>query len=232
MINRELNYGRHLIEKYLTSIGNCEKILDIGAGYGDDLLIAAKHHSNAQLNAIECYPDFINVLESRQIKVFPLNIEKDVFPFENESIDVIMANQILEHTKEIFWILHEASRTLKVGGKLIIGVPNLASLHNRLLLTFGRQPTSIKNNTAHLRGYTKGDMINFLDSGFPGGYKLQMFGGSNFYPFPSIIAKPMATLFPTMSWGIFFLFEKKLKYNNGFLQYPVTEQLQTNFYLG
>ena len=232
MINRELNYGRHLIEKYLTSIKDCEKILDIGAGYGDDLLIGAEHHPNAQLNAIECYPEFIKILESRRIKVFPLNIEKDVFPLENESTDVIMANQILEHTKEIFWILHETSRILKIGGKLIIGVPNLASLHNRLLLAMGSQPTSIKNNTAHLRGYTKGDMINFLNSGFPGGYELQMFGGSNFYPFPSVIAKPLAALFPTMSWGIFFMFEKKQKYTDGFIKYPITKQLQTNFYLG
>lgn len=48
------------------------------------------------------------------------------------------------------------------------------------------------------------DVLNFLPSCFPGGYQLKAFGGSNFYPFPPVIAaRPLARLFPTMAWGIF-----------------------------
>ena len=53
----------------------------------------------------------------------------------------MIANQILEHTKEVFWIWHEIARVLAPQGQLILGVPNLASAHNRLLLLLGRQPT-------------------------------------------------------------------------------------------
>lgn len=63
-----------------------------------------------------------------------LNIERDPLPFADESVDIFMANQVLEHCKEIFWIFSEVSRCLKPGGCFIIGVPNLAALHNRLLL--------------------------------------------------------------------------------------------------
>ena len=73
-----------------------------------------------------------------------------------------MANQILEHTKEIFWILDQVSTVLKEGGHFLLGVPNLASLHNRLLLAFGRQPSPIQNNSAHVRGYTKPDVLQLL----------------------------------------------------------------------
>jgi hypothetical protein len=83
-----------------------------------------------------------------------------------------------------------------------------------------------------VRGFTRGDMIQLLDSPFPGGYKLVDFGGSNFYPFPPVLAQPLARLFPTMAWGIFFLFKKVKAYQGGYLKFPVDQKLETNFYLG
>ncbi len=116
----------------------------------------------------------MNSLIKKGIKVYDLNIEKDALPFDNESIDVVNANQILEHVKEIFWIFHNVSRVLKIGGYFVISVPNLASLHNRILLMIGRQPTSIRNYSAHVRGFTKNDIIKFTK--IWGGYKLIGFG--------------------------------------------------------
>jgi hypothetical protein len=83
-----------------------------------------------------------------------------------------------------------------------------------------------------VRGFTQQDLLNFLESCFPGVYLLKDFKGSNFYPFPPIIAKPLAKLLPNMAWGIFLLLEKKQIYNQEFLEYPVKERLETNFYLG
>lgn len=231
MIDRRLNYGRHHIKNFLKKSREYKVVLDLGAGQGNDLLNAGAIVKNAELHAVESYPEYISILQSKGIKVHDLNIERDPLPFKNESVDVIICNQILEHCKEIWWILHEISRVLKKNGKLIIGIPNLASLHNRFLLSAGRQPTSIQNNSAHVRGYTKNDLLRFLKS-FEGGYKLISFGGSNFYPFPAFIAKPLAAIFPTFAWGIFFLLEKRKEYNEEFLKYPQKEKLETNFYLG
>jgi len=173
-----------------------------------------------------------NSLGKKGIIVHSINIEHDKLPFELESIDIIIANQIIEHVKEIYWLLHEISRVLKVGGSLIIGVPNLAALHNRLLLLFGEQPSCIQNNTAHVRGYTKKDLLKYLSSCFQEGYKLKSFKGSNFYPLPSFLAKPLAKAFPNFVWSIFFLFEKTKSYDRQFLEFPIENQLETNFYLG
>jgi hypothetical protein len=90
----------------------------------------------------------------------------------------------------------------------------------------------LKNNSAHVRGFTKGDVIQLLESGFPGGYRLQGFGGSNFYPFPPLLARPLAAAFPSMAWGIFFHFQKTQSYRGSFLTYPIEQQLETNFYVG
>jgi SAM-dependent methyltransferase len=179
---------------------------------------------------LETYPPNVEILKRRH-EVISLDLEKDPFPFEDESIDVVMSNQVLEHVKEIFWILHQVSRVIRVGGYMIIGVPNLASFHNRLLLLFGMQPTSIQNHSAHVRGYTKHDIMRMLQMIFPDGYELEDFKGSNFYPLPPAAAKPMAKLLPNSAWGIFFLLKKKKAYHDEFLMHPVLAELETNYYV-
>jgi SAM-dependent methyltransferase len=232
MIDRTLNYGRHWIERFLQNSRPYETVLDIGAGKGFDLLIARNVNPSAKLIGLEAYPPSVQQLQTQGVEVHSLNIERDRFPFADASLDVVMGNQILEHTKEVFWIFDQISRVLKVGGHLIIGVPNLAALHNRLLLAVGRQPSPLKNNSAHVRGFTKSDLIQLLDSGFPNGYRLRGFGGSNFYPFPPVIARGLAAVFPSMAWGIFFHFQKIIPYTGSFCRYPVEQQLETNFFTG
>lgn len=232
MIDRSLNYGRHHIRRFCGAVNPVQKVLDLGAGHGDDLFLARQVHPRADLYAVEVYEPYAQELEAKSVTVLRLNIERDRLPFADEELDLIIANQVLEHTKELFWIFHEASRVLRIGGNFIVGVPNLAALHNRILLAMGRQPTPIKSNSAHVRGFTRQDLCAFVESVFPGGFALQQFGGSNFYPFPPAVAKPLATLLPNMAWGIFFRFEKKHAYAREFLDYPVSERLETNFFRG
>jgi SAM-dependent methyltransferase len=234
VIDRSLNYGRHLISHMLRLANRkpMRVVLDIGAGGGSDLLLARAQNPSCEVHAIEVYPEYQRALEQNGITVHRLNVERDKFPFVDESVDVVIANQILEHVKEIFWILHEVSRVLRVGGFFVIGVPNLASLHNRLLLLLGKQPTCLQNHSAHVRGYTRGDLLKFVDLSFPKGYSLVKFGGSNFYPFPAFLAKPLAFLFPNMAWSIFLMFRKERVYRGEILAYPLSSQLETNFYLG
>jgi SAM-dependent methyltransferase len=231
MIDRELNYGRDAIRSLLRKSGSYSSVLDIGAGKGADLLAAKTIEPLSKLYAIECFGPNVDRLQSVGICTYSIDIESEAIPLPKESVDVIVSNQTFEHLKEVFWVLHEASRVLKVGGHLIIGVPNLASLHNRVLLAAGRQPTSIKNNSAHVRGYTRSDFVNLL-SCFPQGYELKSWTGSNFYPLPPALAKPASKIFPSMAWAVFMLFKKSRTYTREFLNYPVSAQLETNFFLG
>lgn len=232
MIDRTLNYGREIIERFLECSTPFENIVDLGAGGGADLLLARKFAPKARLLALENSSPNIERLAALGVEALPHNLERGRFPYDDACLDIVMANQVLEHTKEIFWILHEISRTLRVGGRLIIGVPNLAALHNRVLLAFGQQPSPIKSLSAHVRGFTRADLIHFLEGCFPGGYKLVDFRGANFYPFPPRLARPLARIFPNFAWGIFFLLEKASPYSNGFIEVPVRDQLETPFYTG
>lgn len=232
MIDRNLNYGRHHIERFAAGAAPFGRVLDIGAGLGADLMLARKACPSAELHAIEVYPPYQATLREQGVQVCALDLEKDPMPFENESVDLIIANQILEHVKEVFWIFHEISRILKPGGHFVLGVPNLASLHNRFLLGIGRQPTIIKNNSAHVRGWTKHDMLRLVDTCFPGGYRLNGFGGGNFYPFPGWLAKPLSGVFPNASWSVFMDLVKTSPYQDSFIRWPIEQNLETNFFTG
>jgi len=166
------------------------------------------------------------------VQVYPVNFESQAIPLADESVDLVVSNQVLEHVKEVFWISHEITRVLKVGGHLLLGVPNLASLHNRLMLAAGYQPTCIQAASAHVRGFTKHDLLRFLNINFPQGYELEVFAGSNFYPFSPFLAQPLSKLFPNMAWSIFLLMRKVRPYQQEFLDFPVREKLETPYYLG
>lgn len=222
-------YGPRVIKKYLGQMSSVKLAVDMGAGLGRDLSLVREKFPEASLCAIECRPDCISGLESQGINVYPADIETDTLPFQDESLDLVICNQILEHTKELFWILHEITRSLNVGGSLIIGVPNVASLHNRIGLLFGKHPTQAKSCSAHVRCFSKNDFLLFLQECFPGGYSLSRFDGSQFYPFPPSLSQPLARMLPSMAFSIFFLLKKTTKYKGSFLEYPVKANLETNF---
>jgi SAM-dependent methyltransferase len=232
IIDRSLNYGRQNIDYFLKCSAPYASVLDLGAGGGSDLLLARHQMPAARLFALEAYLPNIEHLRALNIEANLHNLERDQFPFSDNRLDIVMANQILEHTKEVFWIFHEVTRTLRVGGRFIIGVPNIAALHNRVLLALGRQPSPIKTLSAHVRGFSKGDLLSFLEGCFPSGYKLVDCRGANFYPFPPFFARPLARILPSLAWGIFLLLEKVRPYAREFLDYPTQNAMETPFYTG
>lgn len=215
MINKSLNFGRDIIISWVRkhSLKNMN-ILDIGCGAGTDLINISKScpDKNISLFGIELDNPSIIKAQNHGIKVSKIDIEKNSFPFDRSVFDLIIANQIIEHTKEIFWIFSEISRVLKPKALCIVGVPNLASLHNRLLLLLGKQPTCIHLLGPHVRGITKPSLVEFITK--DGYFRIIEVKGANFYPFPELIAKPLSKLLPTFSVCIFFLIERTEKTGN------------------
>jgi SAM-dependent methyltransferase len=230
-VDKSLNYGREIIVNFSKN-ERVDCILDIGAGRGIDLDNLKKLNPKARTLGVECFEDNCLTLTQNGHGIFKINIESEKIPLPDSSVDLIIANQILEHCKEVFWIFHEMTRVLKKDGILIIGVPNLASLHNRFLLSLGKQPTSIQLWSAHIRGFSVPGLRSFFQKTFPEGYAIKEVAGSNFYPFPPFIAKFLSSIFPEMSVGIFLKLKKVKDYGHEFQEYPNKEALETNFYAG
>jgi hypothetical protein len=231
LIDHSETYGRHVIEQMIRRIASPAIAVDIGAGGGGDLAIVKRVSPSTRTVAIEAGREYALALEGKVDAVEILNIERDAFPFAAESVNLFIANQVLEHTKEVFWIFDQVFRGLTVGGHFLVGVPNIASLHNRLLMLFGIQPTQHKLCSAHVRPFSRRDTMRFLSECFPG-CSVEAFAGSQFYPFPRPIARLLARIFPTMAFSIFFLIRKDATYNGEFAAYPARARLETNFWCG
>lgn len=231
-VSHSESYGPHVIERFALSLPSPETCVDLGAGSGRDLAIVKNVHPSVRRIAVEGGHEYARGLEGKAEEVHVLDIERDVLPFTDESIDLFIANQVLEHTKEVFWIFHEVTRALKVGGHFIFGVPNVASLHNRVLLPFGVHPTQSKLCSGHVRCFSKRDTLRFLEAVFPGGYHLADFAGSQFYPLPARASRVAARLFPSAAVCIFFLVRKEKPYAREFATYPAKAHFETNFWSG
>jgi SAM-dependent methyltransferase len=211
--NNDESNGRHIIPIELTQINyptNSPNILDIGAGYGADIISAraalSRSQKSAKLFAVESFPAAVAHLSTLDVKVIAADIERDPLPFNGSFFDAVVCNQVLEHTKEIFWIASEICRVLKPGGTLILGVPNLGSLHNRILLLAGYQPPAIHVFGPHVRGFTTQGLTDFLEAG--GCLKVKRIIGGNFYPFPPAISRPLSRLLPGLSVSSFYVLER------------------------
>ena len=224
-------YGRHILKKSIADL-SVHEALDIGSGEGHDLRVIHEKFPNASLSAVDYKRDHFEKLKRFDVKTYCLNIENRSLPFRDEKFDLIVANQVLEHVKELFWINHEVFRVLKTGGLFFIGVPNGLALHNRVLGNFGFHPTCNKSVSAHVRIFSKRDIFlfyRFIGKNF---CKVQSFYGSQFYPFPKKIARILSTIFPNLATSLFFLVRKTSQYNSEFIHHVIEAGLDTNFYLG
>jgi SAM-dependent methyltransferase len=73
------------------------------------------------------------------VKSHVCNLDQD-FSFENGSFDMVVALMVVEHLYDPFHSLSEIARVLKAGGRLILNLPNIASLKCRLRLLVGQMP--------------------------------------------------------------------------------------------
>ena len=119
-------------------------LLDLGCSDGS-LTLGIKNLFNLNLEKIfglEYDDKRVKLARERGINSFQLDLNKDKIPFEDNELDLITANQVLEHIFELENLLSEVHRVLSPKGFFVLGTPNLAALHERLSLLFGYNPST------------------------------------------------------------------------------------------
>lgn len=103
------------------------------------------------------------------IQLTKCNLEKGHIPFEDNSFDVVIFCEVMEHLfAPPAEILKEVRRIMRPQGKLIISVPNIAALYQRIRLLLGISPLpSADKLTAifyrgHVHEYTMGETTALL----------------------------------------------------------------------
>lgn len=119
------------------------KVLELGCSDDSTIKFMKKYFPNAEFYGTEWEGWKGKFKKPKDLKeLYFLDLNKDKLPFKDNSVDVIVANQVFEHLYEIDDILEELKRILKKNGKLVAGVPNLAALHERISLLFGYNPST------------------------------------------------------------------------------------------
>jgi SAM-dependent methyltransferase len=121
-----------------------DSVLDLGCDAGGRTTWIAERVGARTMHGLEIASDRAEIAASRGVHVTLADLSRP-FPYENESFDLVVSNQVIEHVVDTDNFVREAYRVLKPGGRAVISTENLASWHNVASLVLGWQPFSLTN---------------------------------------------------------------------------------------
>jgi SAM-dependent methyltransferase len=136
-----------LVMESLASCGPFKSILDVGCWDGEKTMEYAKVCDAKNIYGIEIVEEAADKARQKGVQNFSLKADQDKWPFQDESIDCVVSNQVVEHLSDVDHFFGEASRVLKKGGFLITSTNNLASWHNIFPLFFAWAPFDLTNSS-------------------------------------------------------------------------------------
>ncbi len=126
---------RHFIVRELVGRNKTKKILDIGCNDGllGRLLLADGH----KVFGVDVSESALDLARERGLRVWRVNLETDRLPFDDGSLDVVTACEVIAHIYDTGHLFREVGRVLKKGGLFIITTPNAVSLGRRVAYLLG-----------------------------------------------------------------------------------------------
>ncbi|ARN23241.1 methionine biosynthesis protein MetW [Piscinibacter gummiphilus] len=114
------------------------RVLDLGCGTGE---LLAHLRDRRQCTGYGIEIDDANVLACTQkgVDVIQLNLEDGLAIFEDQSFDVVLQLDTLQHLRNTERMLKETARVGRVG---IVSFPNFAHWPNRVQIAAGRMPVT------------------------------------------------------------------------------------------
>ncbi len=97
-----------------------------------------------QVHGIELVDERAELARRRGFDVRAVDLEEP-WPFDDDSFDVIHANQVIEHVTRLDHFVGELRRVIVPDGLAVVCTENLASWHNVGALALGYQPFSLTN---------------------------------------------------------------------------------------
>ncbi len=140
----ESAYRRNILET-LTPAPSAV-ILDVGCDDGawTDELRRKLGIPPEQVYGLEIVPERAELARERGFDVRHGDLDEP-WPFQDASVDVVHANQVIEHVRRLDHFVQEIKRVLVPGGLVVVCTENLASWHNVGALALGYQPFSTTN---------------------------------------------------------------------------------------
>jgi ubiquinone/menaquinone biosynthesis C-methylase UbiE len=197
----------HVFNKNLKTF-TPRNMLDVGCGNGERTMRIAGYFNIQPFNVHGVDNDDKRLIESNKIFIANrIDLEKGALPYKSEMFDLVVCNQVLEHLKNFREIFSEITRVTTKEGYIVIGIPNLAHLINRIYLLLGIQPMCIHLNGPHVRAYTHRSFLKFLKS--INGIKIIDYKGALMYPLPFFVSNYLCGYLPGLSGYTCYLLQKE-----------------------
>ncbi|MEQ1685533.1 MAG: methionine biosynthesis protein MetW [Burkholderiaceae bacterium] len=114
------------------------RVLDLGCGNGE-FLAHLRDHRQCSGYGIEINDANVLACTQRGVNVIQLNLEEGLALFEDQSFDVVLQLDTLQHLRNTEKMLRETARVGRIG---IVSFPNFAHWPNRLHVVSGRMPVT------------------------------------------------------------------------------------------
>jgi len=157
------------------------RVVDVGCGDGIYTAMArdsCRQHGHPDTRVVGLDWSLAALGRARQLAlpVGRASVEPPGLPLADDSQDVVVMSEFLEHLVDPDAALDEARRVLGPGGHLLVSTPNLAAWFNRALLVLGIQPVFSEVSlrgiygrpgrevVGHLRLYTRRALVAVLEA--------------------------------------------------------------------
>lgn len=114
------------------------RVLDLGCGSGE-LLAHLATHRQCSGYGVEIADENVLACTQRGVNVIQLNLEEGLAMFEDQSFDVVLQLDTMQHLRNTEKMLRETARVGRIG---IVSFPNFAHWPNRLRVATGRMPVT------------------------------------------------------------------------------------------
>lgn len=129
----DVHHSHLLAQQLLASGGAGKRMLDIGSGYGSNVLAAREVGIDAV--GIEIEPFEVDFARERLRRQRPADSPERVYvlgdgarlAFPDESFDIVTLMNVVEHVPDYRQLLQESVRVLRPGGLLLFVCPNYAA---------------------------------------------------------------------------------------------------------
>ncbi|MDB4286000.1 class I SAM-dependent methyltransferase [bacterium] len=138
------------------------KVLDVGAGHG--AFTKKLFEEGYEMAACDMYPDYYHY---SKVPCKQADLTKGL-PYDDNSMDAIIAIEVMEHIQDHSIFFSECQRILRPGGKVLVSTPNILSLKSRVRFLFSGffysfKPLELENydGLQHVAGLTL-DQYNYV----------------------------------------------------------------------
>ena len=142
-----------LFRRYVGGPGR--RVLDLGCRYG---ALTRAYVTGNDVVGVDVDRDALVEAAKLGIETRWVDVDEPL-PFADESFDVVVAGELLEHVRDPDGLVVEARRVLRNGGTFVGSVPNAFRLKNRIRFLLGRKP---EDDPTHLHMFSPADVRALL----------------------------------------------------------------------